>query len=678
MCGTICPIAPEVQTTTQPVAKTEVHKTDFFILRTPCVITRTTSPVTFEKYVVSRPPVLNPDKKIRSITLFRNLSHKPLPPILPHPPRRRTPPARYHVAPMSQSVPSDIPSAPAPLPPPSPSSAWPLTWLTPLRCRLLALLLIAFGVLSRIDYLNSPGALDLAPDEAQFWLWSKHLDWSYYSKPGMASWLIALSTTIFGDTMPAVRYPALALGVGTTLLTYLLTRKLFSSDKLALGAVGLCHVVPMFIAGSMLMTIDPPFVFFWSLATYFFVLAVVDNKKWAWSAAGLAIGLSFLSKYAALLWLVGVVAALLADANHRRHLRTAGPWLMTALAALCTLPVLIWNANHGWVSAQHVRADTTSGFKLLEPLSFLGGTIGAVNPLLFILIIGAIITSLSRAGIDGLRRFAAATLSPNNLSSGELTQARHARLLILTVLPYAVLVTASTFFTNAQINWSAPVWFALLIVTAWFISTRMQSPASWKRWRGLLWGTIIIALIIAPLAHNTRSLYPAIAHIQTQWLGNEKPNVRKWDPTARLQGWSTFAKDLDAARLASVGPDAFFLADDRSDASALAFYAPGQPKTYVMGPYIEDPEKRGRKSQFDLWPDRSLERSSTSLLGKNAIYFGPKWPVLAKAFESVEELTPIEVNAVVNGKSYNLSTRRVYALRNFKGFLKPTDGKIEY
>jgi len=555
---------------------------------------------------------------------------------------------------------------------PAPPRVWALTWLTPLVCRVLFVVLVLFGVLSRLHYLHSADAIGLAPDEAQYWLWSKQLDWSYYSKPGMVAWIIAGSTAIFGDTMPAVRYPALLIGVLTTVLTYLLTAKLFNSEKLALGAVGLCHVVPMFIAGSMLMTIDPPFVLFWALATCLFVVAVVDNKKWAWPLAGLAIGLSFLSKYAALLWLVGVLVALLADRNLRRHLWTPWPWVMTAVAAVCTLPVVLWNAGHGWVSAQHVRADTTSGFKLLEPLSFLGGTIAAVNPLLFILIVAA-----SVYAFRGARRSDGGVGGGGGVV-GVLSHPARARLLVLTVLPYAALVTASTFFTNAQINWSAPVWFAFLIVTAWFMGTRMQSLAKWKPWRGLLWGTILTALIVAPVAHNTRSLYPMFAYIQTNWLGNKTVSVRKWDPTARMQGWAGFAADLDAARLAHLSPDAFILANDRTDASALAFYLPGQPKTYVMGPYIEDPERRGRTSQFDLWPDRSLDVNSTQLLGRDAIYFGTKWPVLAKAFESVTELDPIEVNAIVGGKSFNLTTRRVYALRNFKGFNKPVDGKVDF
>lgn len=544
-------------------------------------------------------------------------------------------------------------------------------WLTPVRCRAIFIGLLLFGVVSRLMYLHSGNAIDLAPDEAQYWTWAKRLDWSYYSKPGMVAWLIAASTAVFGDTMPAVRYPALVLGVGTLVLTYDLTRRLFGSERLALGAVALSHMVPMFIAGSMLMTIDPPFVFFWALATYFLAMALVEGRRWGFVAAGVAIGLSFLSKYAALLWLVGAVVAMLADREWRGWLRTMWPWVMTGIAGVMTLPVVVWNMRMGWVSAQHVRADTMSGFDPMEPLSFVAGTVGAMNPLLFVVLVAGAVWGLRWAdwGGEGVDR---------PLLAAGVEEGRRVRLLVLTVLPYAGVVTASAFFTNTQINWSAPVWFALLIVGAVFLGSRMRSAASWRRWRGLVYGTAAIALVVAPVAHHTRLLYPFFAWVQTQVLGWEEVQVRRWDPTARLQGWEKLARDLDRVRRERLGEDAFILLQNRTDASALAFYTPGHPPTYVMGPFIADPARRGRKSQYDLWPDRSLERGKTTLIGRDAIYMGPRWPDLAEAFESVEAVDPIEVVARVGGREYLLSSKKVLLLRGFKGFPRPEDGSVRH
>ena len=44
------------------------------------------------------------------------------------------------------------------------------------------MLLIAAAAVGHLAYLGSNCPLDLAPDEAHYWDWSRHLDWSYYSK----------------------------------------------------------------------------------------------------------------------------------------------------------------------------------------------------------------------------------------------------------------------------------------------------------------------------------------------------------------------------------------------------------------------------------------------------------------------------------------------------------------
>src|SRR6185436_4469385 len=155
---------------------------------------------------------------------------------------------------------------------------WRVAWLTPWRCRLILALLLGYGFYSHLQYLRHYCPIDLSGDEAHYWDWSRRLDLSYYSKGPLVAYLIRASCAVFGDVMWAVRLPALVLGVGTSLVTYALTFKLFRSDRLALGAVLLNHIVPMFVAGSLLMTIDPPFFFCWAMATYFAAIAIFDDK----------------------------------------------------------------------------------------------------------------------------------------------------------------------------------------------------------------------------------------------------------------------------------------------------------------------------------------------------------------------------------------------------------------
>src|SRR4051794_20792371 len=251
-----------------------------------------------------------------------------------------------------------VPAAPASVAAPSTARRSRLDWLTPAWCRTILALVLALGFLSHVRYLTHDCPLDLSGDEAQYWDWSRNLDLSYYSKGPLVAYIIRASCAIFGDTMPAVRFPALLLGVGTSLFTYFLTARLFRSERLALGAVLLNHIVPMFVAGSILMTIAPPFFFCWALATYLAAGALFDGQKWAWPLVGFAVGIGFLAKYAAMLWFGGLLLFMLVDRRSRPQLKAIWPWLALIVALLMTTPVIIWNHKHGWATLHHVATQT--------------------------------------------------------------------------------------------------------------------------------------------------------------------------------------------------------------------------------------------------------------------------------------------------------------------------------
>src|SRR5262245_29216258 len=88
------------------------------------------------------------------------------------------------------------------------------------RWRVLAALLVLAVAGSRIAYLAFACPLDLAPDEAHYWDWSRHLDWSYYSKGPLVAYLIRAGCALAAGwarhlpagEMLAVRLPAVACG----------------------------------------------------------------------------------------------------------------------------------------------------------------------------------------------------------------------------------------------------------------------------------------------------------------------------------------------------------------------------------------------------------------------------------------------------------------------------------
>jgi undecaprenyl-diphosphatase len=396
----------------------------------------------------------------------------------------------------------------------------------------------------------------------------------------------------------------------------------------------------MFIAGSILMTIDPPMFLCWALATYFAALAIFDNRGWGWPLVGIAMGLGFLAKYAAPLWYLGLLVFLLVDGSLAKHFR--GLTFAFLITAVFTIPVMVWNAQHGWVSLHHVAHQTGASGGSLKHGNFLeliASQIGVIGPILAAFMIGAIVY---------LRH---------------ANEVRRAQLLFLASigLTFLALTLLISFLTKVQVNWPAPAYFTLFILTAYFIATRLRSRALWRRWRMWFWGTVAMALVATPILHDTSLLFWPVLKINSM-LGT-RIDPAKVDLLNKLRGWQILGDHLSAQL--EKNPDAIILADDYMQAAEAAFYTKGQPKTYYAGSYYAEAK---RFTQYDMWPDRALDRPE--LKGKTVIFVGKggAFPAdIEKAFERVEPLPDVDI--VIRG--VKVRTFRTWIGRNFKGMTRP-------
>jgi hypothetical protein len=401
----------------------------------------------------------------------------------------------------------------------------------------------------------------------------------------------------------------------------------------------LTHIVPMFIAGSILMTIDPPMFLCWALATYFAAIAIFDDRAVFWSLVGLAAGIGFLAKYAALLWFVGLFAFLIFDDGSRRLLRTPRPYIALLIALLFMMPVLIWNARHNWVTFSHVAYQTGAKGGSISRGNFLemiGSQIGVIGPILAVFLTVAIIYAIRQ------------TDDPSR-----------PKLLFLTTigLSFFALTTLISFFTKVQVNWPAPAYFTLFILTAYYIATRLRSRDLWRPWRMWFWGTVMLAIIATPILHDTSLLFPLIGRINSVF--GVRINPAKADVIYKLRGWEELGQHLSAQL--KLHPDAIILCDDYMQTAEAAFYTQGQPKTFYAGSYYNDAK---RFTQYDMWPDRRLD--NPVLRGKTVIFVGKGGemvPDIVRAFDSLEPLADVEI--IVRG--VKVRTFRTWIGTNFIG-----------
>lgn len=196
----------------------------------------------------------------------------------------------------------------------------------------------------------------LVPDEAYYWLWSRHIQGGYLDHPFMVAFLIRLGTFLWGDTAFGVRFGGL-VGFGLATLFLFLAAKQFFPQRgnAGLRAILLLNATLMAGIGLIPATPDVPLFVFLSLTMWALSHAIRDRglggpwsrEVWGWwGLAGTGLGLALDSKYTAILWAVGLAGFVLF--SQRKFWKAPGPWIGGGCAFLALIPTLVWNGRHGW------------------------------------------------------------------------------------------------------------------------------------------------------------------------------------------------------------------------------------------------------------------------------------------------------------------------------------------
>lgn len=243
--------------------------------------------------------------------------------------------------------------------------------------------------LALVAYRLALGALDrteLSTDEAQYWFWGQSLDFGAYSKPPLIGWIIRSSTELFGQSVAAVRLPAVLLHAATAWVIFACARRLAPLSVAALASL-LYLVSPAVALGSALMTTDTPLLLAASLALLAQLHggqahAAGQRSPGAAVLLGLTLGLGLLAKHAMLFWLPGAALAALFSPAFR--LARADLLVAAGTMAVVIAPHLVWLAQHGFITFRHIEDITQGhGLSLLRPLRFLAEQFLVAGPITF-------------------------------------------------------------------------------------------------------------------------------------------------------------------------------------------------------------------------------------------------------------------------------------------------------
>ena len=403
----------------------------------------------------------------------------------------------------------------------------------------MLLTLAAVLTLARLAALFA-SPVELYPDEAQYWLWSRTLHWGYVSKPPLIAWLIRLTTAIGGDGEPWVRLSAPLAHAGAMLALYPVGRRLYGPAAGLLAAV-FYGLMPAVQISSLFIATDAPLMLFLALALWAYV-ALLDagddagRRRWIAVALGAVLGLAFLAKYAAIFLVLGAVLHALIDREARQAWR-GGVLVVTAGVLLAVLgPNLIWLASHHFATVAHTAEVNAqwSPARLVNPgklIEFELDQLGVLGPVPLIALVGGAIV-LGR--------------------KGRLERAD--RMLLCLAAPALVLVSLQALLSRAHAHWAAAAYLpGAVLAAAWLVRWRARG---WIAAAVALQGAVA-ALLLAVLAD------PHIADRAGQ--GRRLARVRGWDVASALV---TSAAGSAAAH----GGLSAVAVEDRYMFNALAYY----------------------------------------------------------------------------------------------------------
>lgn len=443
-----------------------------------------------------------------------------------------------------------------------PVHRWPRLWG---RRMWLLLALAAALLLYRVGVVHYSG-ISLFFDEAQYWDWSRQLQWGYFSKPPVIAGLIAASTALFGNGVLGVKLLAMLTYVATAVAMVGLARALWptsSGVRTGIVAAALFLTSPMTGLLGMFASTDGPLLLCWTLAAWALWRAQVTNRLGLWLLCGVVCGVGMLSKYTMAAFAITALWALWGVHGPKRGLLRIGPWAAIAAALVVFSPNILWNMQWGFPTLQHTAEITTQSSRSGGPVAalvFLVGQIAMLGPLA--VIAGLWLHKRVHTGtneVAGQSQWAASSqmlppsqwapstqmstqvASPSQPASSQLSQAEQPRIkstrnsayylasvtsyryLVALSVPLLLIAVVQAVMADAHVNWAAPAMISLFLLLATRLSLPLV-PLSAPRPTGWFWVVLASNLVLTGIVLHARDV-----------MGDKLP--AKADVLVRMRGW---------------------------------------------------------------------------------------------------------------------------------------------
>ena len=427
------------------------------------------------------------------------------------------------------------------------------------------------------------GKFGLGVDESHYLMYSRRLAWGYFDHPPMVAFLAWL-TTMAGDGVLFVRLgPIVCTTVSLILLRYL-ALELYADERLAFWSIVLLHLMPYQHLLMVALLPDATLNLFWC-GTLLAVWRAVKTGNWLmWLLVGLLFGGALLSKYHAILLAGCLLGYLITSPHHRYWLAKVQPWIAVLIGFAIFVPNVVWNARHSWISYLfQLGQGSGDGLSPVKFLQAVGGQFGVWSPVIFGLLIAAVIVITGRKQFNDADRF-----------------------VVWTSIPVFVFFCLMGLTSRILPHWTSVGWWTgSLAVTAVILQKAPQKNKSGKRWRRWSLAAAVIGFMMSSLLYL--ALFQPIAAPVYNWARNISLSLNRQFPTIpplepfetgfdisnELFGWEKIADKVEDIRTQMPHPDTTFVFGHRfHSTSQLAVYL--RPDTVTTSLYR-------KYSQYRIW-----------------------------------------------------------------------------
>lgn len=377
--------------------------------------------------------------------------------------------------------------------------------------------------------------LEVQGDEAQYWYWSTYFDWGYYSKPPLVAWIIGIFTSTFGNSIFILKLPSLLAHFLTSFVLFNLSKAFNRNTEESLW---LSITYLLFFAVSLssnIISTDPFLLLFWSSSLLFFKICL--NKKSIKNIilTSIFVALGFYAKYAMIYFFLSSIILILFTDNKKELVKSI--LIISFFVLIFISPHLYWVYSTNWVTFIHTGDNfnwNASLYNFEQLINFIVSQFFISTPIILFIFI---------------KQFAKTKKFIQSYSFE-----------IAFSLPILVLITAQSFISRANANWSSVAFIGVTMIAVNILYKNYKKIFLLNTALGLVVLILISVFIINP------------------------PNI---SPFNKLMGMEDAAKEIQFLD-ESLNSD-YIVFDDRMNIAKFLYYLPSKNKKLKYLSYGDHP-----------------------------------------------------------------------------------------